>query len=153
MSEQAAQALDSETRPVMAGPLEGLRLLVVDDEADARELVSLLLENAGAVTVDAASVPEALEASERFRPDVIVTDIGMPGEDGYELIRRVRGLPYDEGGGTPAIALTAFARREDRLRALRAGYDRHLAKPIDPAELLTTMVELLGPRTLRPSDR
>jgi CheY-like chemotaxis protein len=149
MSEQTAQALDAETRPVMTGPLEGLRLLVVDDEADARELVSLLLENAGAVTIDAASVPEALEASERFRPDVIVTDIGMPGEDGYDFIQRLRA----SGNHCPMLALTAYARAEDRRRALNAGFQMHAKKPIEPERLLAVVAELAGRGPSSPSAR
>ena len=133
--------------------LEDVSVLVVDDNADARELLSEFLGMRLMRVHTAGSAQEAFELVQMLRPELVVSDIGMPGEDGYELIRRVRGLPHDAGGGTPAIALTAFARREDRLRALRAGYDRHLAKPIDPAELIATMADLLGPRSLRPSDR
>lgn len=133
--------------------LDDVSILVVDDNADARELLAEFLCAKSLVVHTAGSVQEALELLQKLRPELLVSDIGMPGEDGYELIRRVRALPIDEGGGTLAIALTAFARREDRLRALRVGYDRHLAKPIDPAELLSTIAELLGPRRLRPTDR
>jgi PAS domain S-box-containing protein len=130
-------------------PLRGLRVMVVDDEPDARELLVALLEHHGAVVRAAASVDEALPLLERERPDVLVSDIGMPGADGYELIRRVRACDAAAGGVTPAAALTGFARPEDGRRALEAGFNTHLCKPVDPVELVET-VETLARSRLQP---
>jgi CheY-like chemotaxis protein len=122
--------------------LQGLRVLVVDDETDARELLAAVLHHHGADVLTAASVDEALPLLQRARPNALVSDIGMPGADGYDLIRRVRALPADEGGATPATALTGFARPEDGARALAAGFTMHMAKPVDPAELVATVRRL-----------
>jgi CheY-like chemotaxis protein len=124
--------------------LTGLRVLVVDDEPDARDLVVSLLADANATAASAASADEALEAIRRDPPDVLVSDIGMPDRDGYQLMRAVRALPAAQGGKIPAIALTAFARSEDRTRALIAGYQVHVAKPIEPQELIVTIASLTG---------
>jgi len=115
--------------------LDGLRVLIVDDEEDARELVSVMLTKSGAAMKCASSSSEAMEIIESWRPDVLIADIGMPVEDGYGLIKRVRALPCESGGQTPALALTAYARTEDRVRALSAGYQVHLSKPVDRVEL------------------
>ncbi|HEX4494859.1 MAG TPA: ATP-binding protein, partial [Thermoanaerobaculia bacterium] len=115
--------------------LKGIRVLVVDDEPDARETLRQILEHCNAEVETVSSAAEAVKRVESWRPDVLLSDIGMPGEDGYELIRRVRELPPDRGGRTPAAALTAFARGEDRRRALRAGFQMHLAKPVEIQEL------------------
>jgi PAS domain S-box-containing protein len=123
-------------------PLDGLRLLVVDDDLDTCEAMSLLLSRAGARVAIATSVPEAFAAFERSRPDVLISDIGMPGEDGYELIRRLRERGPEEGGAVPAVALTAYARPEDREQALAAGYQAHLAKPVDAEELTAVLAGL-----------
>jgi len=123
--------------------LDGLRVLVVDDEPDARGLLEMMLGRCGAVVVAAASAGEALEALARSKFDIIVSDIGMPGEDGYGLIRRVRALAPEAGGATPAVALTAYARTEDRLRAMRAGFDMHVSKPVEQAELVVVMANLV----------
>ena len=122
--------------------LDGVKVLVVDDEPDARALIRRVLEGCGATVIVAASAAEALPLVARERPHMIVSDIGMPGEDGYEFIRRVRALPPHEGGRTPAAALTAFARAEDRTRALRAGYQTHVAKPVEPTELTAVVASL-----------
>ncbi|NUQ76614.1 MAG: PAS domain S-box protein [Polyangiaceae bacterium] len=122
--------------------LEGITVLAIDDEADARSLLQRVLEECGARVLIAASAAEGLDAVIRERPDMIVSDIGMPGEDGYEFIRKVRKLPPAEGGRTPAAALTAFARAEDRTRALRAGYQTHVAKPVEPTELTAVVASL-----------
>ncbi|MDP9152093.1 MAG: ATP-binding protein [Myxococcota bacterium] len=122
--------------------LKGLHVLVVDDEQDARDLLVEVLAKCGAVVSSAGSVAEAMERVVSGKPDVIVADIGMPGEDGYELIRRVRALPHDAGGGTPAAALTAYARTEDRRRALDAGFMMHVPKPVEPAELIAVVANL-----------
>ena len=124
--------------------LDGLKVLVVDDEADARELFKVGIGQCGAEVVTAGSAREALAALEETRPDLLISDIGMPGEDGYELIGKVRALPAGRGGKTPAIALTAYARTEDRLRALRAGYQMHVSKPVELAELVAVMASLVG---------
>ncbi len=124
--------------------LDGLTVLVVDDEADARTLIKRVLEECGARVLLAASAAEGFEILRRERPSMIVSDIGMPGEDGYDFIRRVRKLPAAEGGRTPAAALTAFARAEDRTRALRAGYQTHVAKPVEPTELSAVVASLAG---------
>jgi PAS domain S-box-containing protein len=124
--------------------LSGLRVLVVDDEADTRILLRAMLEQCGSEVMTAASAAEALELFEQSRPDVLLSDIGMPGEDGYALIGRVRKLEAESGGRVPAIALTAYARAEDRLRALKSGFQVHLPKPIEPIELVTVVASLAG---------
>jgi CheY-like chemotaxis protein len=122
----------------------GLKVLVVDDEADARDLIRAALEQRDAVVKTVASAAEALQAVRELRPDVIVSDIGMPDEDGYAFIRRLRSFSRDAGGHTPAVALTAYARPEDRTRALMAGFQSHATKPIDPNELLVVIANLAG---------
>jgi PAS domain S-box-containing protein len=124
--------------------LDGVKVLVVDDEPDARALVKRLLEECQATTFTAGSAAEALELVRLERPAVLVSDIGMPVEDGYSLIRKVRALGKENGGDTPAVALTAYARSEDRVRALRHGFQMHVAKPVDAAELVTVVASLSG---------
>ncbi len=124
--------------------LDRVRILLVEDEDDAREIIARILEQQGAVVIGVASAGEALEALARERPDVLLSDIGMPIEDGYSLIRKVRQLPADDGGRVPAAALTAFARAEDRMQALLAGFQLHLPKPVQPAELLAVVSSLAG---------
>ncbi|MGQ0697689.1 MAG: ATP-binding protein [Panacagrimonas sp.] len=124
--------------------LKGLRILVVEDDHDARALIAMVLEGRGAEVLRAASAEEALVAVRSLRPQLMVSDIGMPGVDGYELMRLVRLLPADAGGTIPAIALTAFARSEDRTRALGAGYQLHLVKPIEPPELVAAVASIAG---------
>ena len=125
--------------------LDGVRILVVDDEADARSLLTIILQQYGAEVKTAGSTLEGLEALKEWRPEVLVSDIGMPDRDGYELIREVRALGSAQGGDLPAIALTAYARSEDRLKALKAGFQAHIAKPIEPEELVTTIAILIRP--------
>ena len=122
--------------------LHGLRVLVVDDEPDTRELIQQLLSECRAEVHTAASAAEALALLQTLRPDLLLSDIGMPVCDGYQLIRDIRKLPPEQGGKTPAIALTAFARSEDRTRAMLAGYQVHVAKPIEPQELVATVASL-----------
>jgi len=124
--------------------LTGLRLLVVDDEPDARDLLKRILGDYEADVEVASSAREALASIAKQSPDVLISDIGMPEVDGYELVRTVRRLPADRGGLTPALALTAFARSEDRQRALLAGYQAHLAKPVQASELVTLVASLAG---------
>lgn len=124
--------------------LEGVRVLVVDDEPDARDLVSRALRSDGADVRSAGSAAEAMGAIDELNPDVLVSDIAMPGEDGYELIRQLRARERPHGHHLPAVALTAYARNEDRERALRAGFQEHLAKPVEPAHLATVVANLVS---------
>jgi signal transduction histidine kinase/ActR/RegA family two-component response regulator len=124
--------------------LDGLRVLLVDDERETREIISTVVERTGAEVKTCKSAREALGALVEWRPHVILSDIGMPDEDGYSFINRVRSLAHDEGGSTPAAALTAYARDEDRKRALAAGYQMHIAKPIAAAQLVTMIAKLAG---------
>ena len=120
--------------------LAGLRVLVVDDEPDARNLLRRLLQDGGAAAVTtAASAADALGLMDERPFDVLVSDIGMPGQDGYELLRQIRARPPERGGRIPAVALTAFARAEDRTRAAAAGFQVHVAKPVDPVAFLTVL--------------
>ena len=130
-----------------AGSLAGVSVLVVDDELDARELVGESFRGVGATVHLAASARQALQLISSVRPHVLVSDIGMPHEDGYTLIRQVRQLPAERGGQTPALALTAYARVEDAERAFDAGYQRHVAKPVDPLLLVDLVAGLLGRST------
>jgi CheY-like chemotaxis protein len=124
--------------------LTGLRVLVVDDEEDAHTLLQRALEDRGATVAVAASSEQALDVIERCRPDVIVSDIAMPGMDGYSLIQSIRTLPPERGGRTPAIALTAYAGAEDSHRAFSAGFQRHLAKPVELGRLVMLIANLGG---------
>ncbi|HEY9420406.1 MAG TPA: response regulator, partial [Thermoanaerobaculia bacterium] len=125
-------------------PLAGLRLLLVDDDLDTCEAMSVLLSRAGARVATASSVPEALAQFARSRPDLLVTDIGMPERDGYDLLRHVRMRSPEQGGNLPAVAMTAYARPEDRERALAAGFQEHVPKPVDPADLVSVLARLAG---------
>jgi PAS domain S-box-containing protein len=144
---------EDEGAPVAVSSLEetimlmGVRAMVVDDETDARELVESVLEQYGADVVAASSAAEAYElitaAPTRERPDVMVADLGMPDEDGFSLLRRVREWEHERGLYIPAVALTAYGRTEDRVRALRAGFQTHVAKPVEPAELAVVITSLV----------
>jgi signal transduction histidine kinase/ActR/RegA family two-component response regulator len=129
--------------------LKGTRIVVVDDHADVREIVSFTLEKSGADVKVAASASEALRLLKRSAPDVLIADIEMPGEDGYSLIRKVRALPASRGGQTLAIALTAYASAQDRAKALAAGFQLHMAKPIQPPELIASIASLLQRQTIQ----
>jgi signal transduction histidine kinase/ActR/RegA family two-component response regulator len=122
--------------------LDDLRILVVDDDPDALDLATAILGGAGAVVRRCVTVAEALDTVRAWKPDVLVSDIEMPGEDGYSLIRRVRALDADQGGRTPAVALTAYGRTQDRMLSLNAGYNMHVPKPVDPGELTTIVASL-----------
>ena len=122
--------------------LQGLKVLVVDDEPDARALVQRLLQDCQAIVATASSADEALHFLDTTMPDVIVSDVGMPGTDGYSLMRRIRARD-DAGAAVPAIALTAYVRAEDQSRAIAAGFQCHLRKPVEAATLLSS-VERLG---------
>jgi PAS domain S-box-containing protein len=133
---------DEEATPGAWESLRGIRVLVVDDEEDTRELVRRLLADCEAEVVAVETAHEALEEVQRFRPDVLLSDIGMPQQDGYQLVRALRALGDENGGATPAAALTAFARPEDRQRALRAGFQMHVTKPVDANELISVVRSL-----------
>jgi len=131
-----------------AGRLAGLTVLVVEDECDSLELVQQVLAPSGARIDTAADGPAALRAIARARPDILISDVGMPGMDGFDLIRRVRALPDAQAASVPAIALTAFSRREDQQRAMEAGFDDFMAKPLRPAALLQAVVALARKRVV-----
>jgi PAS domain S-box-containing protein len=145
-----APSVDTVPSQLLPPRLDGLRVLVVDDELDALGLVREALRDWGAEVHTAASVAEAMTKFESVRPDVIVSDLGMPGEDGYSFVRRIRSRSAAEGGRTPAVALTAYARAEDEQRAFAAGYQMHVAKPASPEKLLNVVANL-GGRSLLPS--
>ena len=125
-------------------PLDGVMVLVVDDETDARELIRQVLLQCGAAVLTASSADEGLKLLQSQRPNVVISDIGMPDKDGYQFMRDLRRISAVKGGNTPAIALTAFARSEDRTRAMVAGYQIHISKPIEPQELIATVASLAG---------
>ncbi|HWS53923.1 MAG TPA: ATP-binding protein [Pyrinomonadaceae bacterium] len=141
----------AERRPAAVAPeiecppaLQGLRVLVVDDEADTRDMLRAVLEHCNAEVLTAGSASEALEAVAHLRPDVLISDLGMPGDDGFALIARVRALPPARGGQIPAAALTAYVRAEDRVKVLRSGFQLHVPKPVEPAELVAVVAHLAG---------
>jgi PAS domain S-box-containing protein len=138
---RSPKAVSLETRDV---DLTGVKVLVVDDQADARELVARVLADCHAQVVMAGTAEEALRLVESERPAVLVSDIGMPDVDGFELLRRIRALGPEKGGNVPAIALTAFARSEDRTRALRSGFLVHVSKPVEPSELIASVASVAG---------
>ncbi|HEY6462628.1 MAG TPA: ATP-binding protein [Polyangiaceae bacterium] len=134
---------DSQASPSQRPPqLRGVRVLVVDDDEDMRDLVRAVLEDCGSVVTTTSSVADALEAMARDIPEVLLSDIGMPNRDGYDLIRQVRALPPARGGDVPAAAFTGYARAEDRRDVLNAGYSMHITKPIDPTELVAVVASL-----------
>ncbi|MEG4572898.1 ATP-binding protein [Microcoleus sp. N3A4] len=144
--ERLNSIVEANARVEASPTLEGLQILVVEDEADALELLSTILQKYGADVIAAASVKEALTIIETATrsPDVLVSDIGMPDEDGYSLIRKLRQLEAQRGGRLPAIALTAYARNDDRRQALLAGFQMHLTKPVDAADLVAVVASLTG---------
>jgi signal transduction histidine kinase/ActR/RegA family two-component response regulator len=139
---ELSKTLDAGDQPNLAG----LRILVVDDEADARDLLAIRLQQYGADVITAPSAEAAIEAltAQEPRPDLIVSDIAMPGEDGYSLIRRVRAMEPEQGGRIPAIALTAYSRTKDRVQALAAGFQIHMPKPVNAAELAHAIAGITG---------
>ncbi|PYS99674.1 MAG: hybrid sensor histidine kinase/response regulator [Acidobacteria bacterium] len=122
--------------------LSGVRVLVAEDEPDARELLQVVLSGCGADVRACGSAAECFDELQKWKPDVLVSDVGMPGEDGYSLIKRIRQLPDEKGGQIPAVALTAYARVEDRVRALSAGFHTHAPKPVEPRELVAAVASL-----------
>jgi CheY-like chemotaxis protein len=120
--------------------------LVVDDEADIRELIATMLESLGAIVVTAASATAAIAALQEQLPDIVIADIGMPNVDGYALMRYYRALPPEQGGKLPAIALTAYAREHDQQQAIAAGFEMHLSKPVEPEILIKAIASLVKQR-------
>jgi PAS domain S-box-containing protein len=147
----APDAAEADAAGRQAPQLGGLRVLLVDDDLEGLEAMTVVLQKRGAQVIAASSAEEALEALGREHPDVLLSDIEMPGEDGHALIRKVRALPPDRGGDIPAAALTAYARGEDRQKALLAGFQVHVAKPVQPEELTAIIAELAGRRALGPT--
>ncbi len=141
-SDRAPSSVEPASDAVADLALNGIRVLLVDDQDDTREFVERILAERGARVTVAASVAEALAQIEIGAPDVLVADIGMPDIDGYELIRTLRRRDAALGGAVPAVALTAFAREEDRVRAIAAGYDEHVPKPLEPAVLFAVIARL-----------
>jgi CheY-like chemotaxis protein len=131
--------------------LSGIRILVIDDDRDARELIHKVLAQHQAEIITAANAMEGLLILQSQMPDVVISDIGMPEKDGYQFIREVRRLPATHGGETPAIALSAFAHSEDRTRAMMAGYQVHLSKPVESNELAVSIDSLVGRKRQRVS--
>jgi signal transduction histidine kinase/CheY-like chemotaxis protein len=127
--------------PTQQAPLNGIKVLVVEDNNDTREYVRVVLHADGADVQAISNATEALETVRAWQPDVLISDIGMPGTDGYDLIKQIRALPPEQGGDLPAIALTAFARKEDRERSLAAGFQEHLAKPVQPREIISAVLQ------------
>jgi signal transduction histidine kinase/ActR/RegA family two-component response regulator len=147
-SEAGNVALATETvtraTPMAPARLDGIRVLVVEDDPDGRDMLMVLLEHAGATVVSASSVREALDMLETIRPDVMVSDIAMADEDGYSLIRRIRARQAEHGGEIPAVALTGYVFPEDRLRVLAAGFQAHVGKPAAPGEIVAAVASVAG---------
>jgi CheY-like chemotaxis protein len=133
----------------MAKELYGFRVLVVDDETDTRELLEWVLKRAGAEVVAVSNAKDAIEMLEKEKPHVLVSDIAMPEEDGYSLLRRVRALPPERGGRVAAVALTAHSLVQDRIQSLRAGFQSHVPKPVVPEELVEVIASIVQLRTPR----
>jgi len=136
--------LEDDSSTASSGLLDGLRILVVDDEADARDLVSAILTRCGSEVKCSESVADAIQVLREWDPDLLLSDIGLPQEDGYSLIKKVRKLPSKRAKQIPALALTAYATDEDRSLALSAGFQAHLTKPIEPGVLITSIAKALG---------
>ena len=135
-------ALAGESLAVPNISLMGVRVLLVDDDRDTLDLFTNIVEETHAEVRVATSVAEALDMFEVWRPDVVVSDVEIPGEDGYGLIRRLRERTVVDGGAVPAVAVTAYGRLEDRVRLLAAGYNTHIPKPVEPAELVIVLAAL-----------
>jgi CheY-like chemotaxis protein len=142
---QSEQPTLTDAEPTIIAPsLDGIKVLVVDDEADARELLMTMLGQYGADVTAVATAQEALQALPQLNPNVLVSDIGMPFEDGYTLIRKVRAMDAEQGGCIPAVALTAYASTSDRTQALLAGFQIHVPKPANAIELAVVVGQLTG---------
>jgi CheY-like chemotaxis protein len=125
--------------------LAGIKVLVVEDDPDTQRLFCTVFRMSGAAVRGVSSAEEAMNTLTEFNPDVLVADLGLPGEDGYSLIRQVRTLPAERGGSIPAMAVTAYTQPEDRARALWKGFQMHVPKPVDPADLVERIIRLVGP--------
>jgi CheY-like chemotaxis protein/anti-sigma regulatory factor (Ser/Thr protein kinase) len=144
-SDTAPPVPGSETvRPYGAPNLAGIRILAVDDDPDAREIIERAFESCKATVMTAGSAPEAMDLLKKHDVDVLLVDIAMPGEDGYALIRKVRALPVPQKASVPAAALTAYAREDQRQAALAAGFQLHIAKPVEPSQLVWSIAKLVG---------
>jgi signal transduction histidine kinase/ActR/RegA family two-component response regulator len=144
-NKEGAPVTKKDDSPInAAAQLRGLRALIVDDEPDAREMLQVMLGQYGIQVKTSATVQEALELLERWKPDVLISDVGMPNEDGYSLILRLRALGHERGGHIPAIALTGYSRQEDRSQLLAAGYQMHMSKPVDLSQLVNAIMSLSG---------
>src|SRR5207249_8492020 len=122
----------------------GLKVLVVDDDKDTCEILGVVLKKAGAEVRTCLSASQALTAMDSWVPDILVSDIAMPGQDGYAFIRKVRARKTEDGGGVPAVALSAYGRNEDRMKALSAGFQLHVEKPIEPSMLINVVATVAG---------
>jgi PAS domain S-box-containing protein len=151
-SEPEAFLRQTEANSKSVQQLDGLKILAVDDETDAREFLKTALEQHGASVAIAASVQEALQLMQTVEPDMLLSDIGMPNQDGYMLIQEIRSLPPEKGGQVPAVALTAYARESDRLQAMAAGFQLHLPKPIELTQLIATVMKLAKDSVRREAD-
>ncbi|MEA5504200.1 response regulator [Halotia wernerae UHCC 0503] len=138
-AKEESSPLDSDT----STPFTGLKVLVVDDEADTRNFLAFMFEEYGAIATTVESVDAALTVLEQSQPDILISDIGMSEQDGYTLIRKLRSLEPEKGGCIPAIALTAYSREEDRRQILSSGFQQHLSKPVDPTKLITAVANVL----------
>ena len=137
--------MDKDIRIEHVPRLDRVRVLIVDDDLDTRQMLSAVLSQCEADVITAASAAEALKEIEHQKPDLLVSDIGMPEQDGYELIKKIREREAElKHTATPALALTAYAKAEDRVRALAAGYQVHLSKPVEPAEFVLVVANLVG---------
>ena len=136
----------TEISPELSSKVNGMSILLVEDDKDSREMLEMVLSVYGVNVESAETAGEAIEKLRTLQPDVLVSDIGLPGEDGYDLIRKVRALPPSEGGETPAIALTGYVSVQDRKLALDSGYQDHIPKPVNPNVLLELLVEFRAER-------
>ncbi|MDQ3799285.1 MAG: PAS domain S-box protein [Acidobacteriota bacterium] len=141
---QARHKYEATVAPDCPPEISGLKVLIVDDEADSLHLIDFVLTSCGAQTTTVGSAAEAFELIQSGRFDVIISDIGMPDEDGFTLMSRIRQLTAERGGAIPAIALTAYAREEDRQQAQRSGFQKHMSKPFEPMELITVVADVAG---------
>lgn len=142
-STASVSQLEMEVEPDL-GNLQGIKILVVDDELDSRNLITFLLDEEGAKVIGVSSAIEALQAISEYQPDMLLSDIGMPDMDGYTLMRQIRTLPPEQGGNIPAIALTAYAGEYNQQQAIAAGFQMHITKPAEPSELVAAVVKLTG---------
>jgi CheY-like chemotaxis protein len=142
--EKKVQPAVSEQSLELPHLLSGVRVLAVDDTSDTREILGFILERAGAHVRLASSVKEALELLQGWQADLVIADIGMPEEDGYALMHQVRALKAENGGLIPALALTGYASQQDRVQSIKAGFQAHLTKPVEPKELIAQAANLIA---------